>query len=99
MLLKRKMSVIALLITTAAGPVSALTAEEVIAQLKSEGYTDIEVEKTLLGRTKIEATKGNTEYEIVLSKSGEVLREEEETHGDDHDDDHDDDEHDDEHDR
>ena len=76
MLSFRKISIATVLATTVAFPAAAITPEEVVARLTSEGYTEIEVKTTLLGRTKIEGKKGNTEYEIVLNARGDVLREE-----------------------
>lgn len=66
------------LITATLAPfaASATTVEEVVAQMKAQGYTDISVEKSFLGRTEIEGEKNGEEREVVLSKSGEILRDE-----------------------
>ncbi len=42
--------------------------------LVQQGYTDVTVSRTFLGRSRITATKGNTSREIILSTSGRVLR-------------------------
>ncbi len=43
--------------------------------LESEGYSDIEIERTWLGRYRIEGERDGIEREIVLDRStGEVLR-------------------------
>lgn len=48
--------------------------------LRAEGYSEIEVERTWLGRIKIEAERGREEREIILNRStGEVLRDYTET--------------------
>ena len=46
-----------------------------VEQLVLDGYDDIEVSRTWLGRTRIFAEKGEIEREIILNPStGEVLR-------------------------
>lgn len=58
-------------------PAQAQTSEErVIQRLASEGYTEIEVRRTLLGRIRLRAARPDgTEREIVLNpRSGEILR-------------------------
>jgi hypothetical protein len=49
--------------------------ERVIASLEKAGYRDIEVTRTLLGRTRITGQRGRLTREIVLNaRTGEVLR-------------------------
>lgn len=49
--------------------------DRVVSMLQSDGYQNIEVERTWLGRIRIEAEKGEFEREIVLNRStGEILR-------------------------
>ena len=49
--------------------------DRVIAMLQAEGYTQFEIERTWLGRIRIEAENGSQEREIVLNRStGEILR-------------------------
>jgi len=46
-----------------------------VEQLVLDGYDDIEVSRTWLGRTRIIAEKGEIEREIILNhRTGEVLR-------------------------
>ena len=62
-------------------------ADQIVAEMKEQGYTDITVETSLLGRTIIEGEKDGEEREVVLSKTDEILRDEVELEDDDHDDD------------
>lgn len=49
--------------------------DRVVTMLQSDGYESIEIERTWLGRIRIEAEKGELEREIVLNRStGEILR-------------------------
>lgn len=49
--------------------------DAVVAQLREQGYSDIVVERTLLGRIRIVAVLGDTRREIILNpRTGEVLR-------------------------
>jgi hypothetical protein len=69
----------ALAITAAMLPAFAAgtsTVDEVVAQMEADGYTNISVETSLLGRTEIEGEKDGEEREVVLSKAGEILRDE-----------------------
>lgn len=54
----------------------AQTAEEaIIAQLAQQGFTNISVSRTLLGRTRIEATSSSLRREIVFNPTtGVILR-------------------------
>ena len=60
----------------AAGPASAKdVATAWVEQLTLDGYEDISVSRTWLGRTRIFAEKGEIEREIILNhRTGEVLR-------------------------
>ncbi len=57
-------------------PAHAETIEEsVVRQLRAQGFTEFEVERTLLGRLKIEAKNATLEREIVINPTtGEILR-------------------------
>jgi hypothetical protein len=59
-----------------AGHAAAATFQDaVVAQLRDQGYSDIVVERTLLGRIRIVAVLGDTRREIILNpRTGEVLR-------------------------
>jgi hypothetical protein len=49
--------------------------DQIIAQLRAQGYTSFEVSTTLLGRLRILAQQGGTNREIVVNpRTGEVLR-------------------------
>lgn len=59
--------------------------DKITRQLQSQGYTNIEVKRTWLGRVRIEAYQGALEREIVVNpRTGEILRdyweEESDTH-------------------
>ncbi len=77
--------------------------KDILRQLKRNGYAVVSVSTTLLGRTRIRATKSGGEREIILNAAtGEILRDVWVTERNDgksgslHDDDDDDDEEDDE---
>ena len=44
-----------------------------VAQLEHQGYTDITMQRTMLGRTKITASRNGTNREIVVARNGQVL--------------------------
>lgn len=49
--------------------------DSVTRQLQQQGYTEIRISRTLLGRTRILATGPKTQREIVLNpRTGEILR-------------------------
>lgn len=49
--------------------------DEVLRQLRRNGYDVVSVSRTLLGRTRIRAAKGGGEREIILNAAtGEILR-------------------------
>ena len=49
--------------------------ERVERRLKRDGWDDIDITRTLLGRTRVTARKGETRREIIMnSRTGEVLR-------------------------
>ncbi len=63
--------------------------DKIIAQLRAQGYTEIEVGRTWLGRIHIEAENETREREIILNqRTGEILRDFWVTHSDDDDDGH-----------
>lgn len=47
---------------------------EIVNQLRDEGFIEIEVVQTFLGRFVITAEKGGQTREIVMTGSGEILR-------------------------
>lgn len=50
-------------------------AERVVDQLRDQGYVAVQVERTLLGRTRIMAEGRNGHREIILNpRTGEILR-------------------------
>jgi hypothetical protein len=50
-------------------------ADTIVRQLRAQGYSDVSVSDTWLGRTRIVARSGNAEREIVLDpRTGEILR-------------------------
>jgi hypothetical protein len=56
-------------------PAHAATAEAIVSELRAQGYSQIEVRRTLLGRTRIVATSPGYDREIVLNPStGVILR-------------------------
>ena len=63
--------------------------ESIIEQLKQQGFTRIEISRTLFGNTRIEATGAGIEREIVLGREGTVMRDrsERDDEGDNNDDD------------
>ncbi|MEO0487116.1 MAG: hypothetical protein AAF092_14525 [Pseudomonadota bacterium] len=65
----------AISILTAATPAVAQSVdEEVIRQLRAQGYTEFDVRRTWLGRVRILASVGDEEREIILHPSnGSVL--------------------------
>jgi hypothetical protein len=65
----------AALLALAGAPASADAVEETQAQLRAEGYGNIEVERTLLGRIRITAESATRRREIVIDRgTGEILR-------------------------
>lgn len=59
----------------AAGPAFADFEDQVRKQLQKQGYKRIEVSSTLLGRTRIFASKKDGSREIILNpRTGEILR-------------------------
>lgn len=59
-----------------AGPALAQDfVESVIAQLRKQGFQSVIEERTLLGRVRLTATRGDGVREIIINpKSGEILR-------------------------
>ncbi len=57
--------------------------EAVVQQLRDQGFGEIEISRTMLGRTKIEAYRGDLEREIVVTSSGRILKDEVESDLDD----------------
>ena len=60
---------------TALPALSQTFVEQVVTQLRAQGFQSIEVERTLLGRTRIAAHRTDGSREIVLNpNTGEILR-------------------------
>lgn len=62
---------------SAAAPMAAAQglADRIVAQLKGQGYTEIRLSRTLLGRTRIVATAPGARREIIVNpRTGEILR-------------------------
>ena len=54
---------------------AATYVEQIVSQLRAQGFDKIEVETTWLGRARIAAVRGDVNREIVVNPStGEVLR-------------------------
>jgi hypothetical protein len=54
---------------------AATYAEQIVAQLSSQGFRHIETNRTLLGRIRISADRNDTSREIILNpNTGEILR-------------------------
>ena len=58
----------------ATSALSQTTRAQVVQELANQGYTNIEISRTLFGNTKIEASNASSEREIVLDRNGNVLR-------------------------
>jgi hypothetical protein len=62
-------------LATAGSAVADGFADTIVRQLRAQGYSDVSVSDTWLGRTRIFAQSGNSEREIVLNpRTGEILR-------------------------
>lgn len=66
----------AALLISSAGPLGAESrAQSIARQLNQQGYSEITVSRTWLGRMRIEAQKGEVEREIIVNRrTGEILR-------------------------
>lgn len=73
----------ALLASTA---LSQTTQEDIVRMLTEDGYTRIEIKRTLFGNIKIEGEGPGSEREIVLGKDGTILRDRVELEDEDDDD-------------
>jgi hypothetical protein len=59
----------------AAAPALADPADDVAAALRAEGYDNIQIERTLLGRIRITGETADRRREIVIDRgTGEILR-------------------------
>ena len=62
-----------------AGATLADPADDIAAELRADGYRNIQIERTLLGRIRITAETDSLRREIVIDRgSGEILRDLEE---------------------
>lgn len=65
----------ALLISSAGSLAAESRAQSIARQLNQQGYSEITVSRTWLGRMRIEAQKGEVEREIIVNRrTGEILR-------------------------
>lgn len=73
---RRTIPVYALAALLAAAPAHAQTVvDQIIAQLEAQGFTAFDVSRTLLGRSRIVATSGDQQREIIVNpRTGEILR-------------------------
>lgn len=70
-----RIALITLFLALSSLPAFADVTSAWIKQLRLDGYEDIEVSRTWLGRVRIVAEKGELEREVILHPStGEVLR-------------------------
>lgn len=75
--MQRRAFLIGSLAVLAAGPALAARdfVEEIVRELKKQGYREIQVSRTLLGRARITATKARGSREIIVNPAtGEILR-------------------------
>jgi hypothetical protein len=73
----RRMFLAALVLCAALSPGTALASyeDELVRRLEQQGYSEIVVSRTFLGRTRILATSPNGTRELILNpKTGEILR-------------------------
>ncbi|MES2436057.1 MAG: hypothetical protein V4586_19765 [Pseudomonadota bacterium] len=62
-------------VVTASAAVAESFQHSVVAQLRGQGYREINVERTMLGRVRIVGAKGGGTREIILNpRTGEILR-------------------------
>lgn len=74
-MLKKFLVATTIAVTCAVPALAAPTLDDIIAQLKGQGFTEITVSRTWLGRYRIEAESETQEREIVFNKrTGEILR-------------------------
>jgi uncharacterized membrane protein YgcG len=75
--MNRRVLLAALMASLAAAGTAAADGftDTIVRQLRAQGYSDVSVSDTWLGRTRIFAQSGNSEREIVLNpRTGEILR-------------------------
>ena len=71
----RKLMQVAVTALALAGPAAAAPVDQVVEQLRAQGYQVREVQRTWLGRIRIEAVRGDRAREVVIDRvTGEVLR-------------------------
>lgn len=73
---RREFALMALAALCAGTPVLAASyQDQIVSQLKKQGYSDIRIQRTLLGRVRILASGGGRQREIILNpRTGEILR-------------------------
>lgn len=75
-MMKRVILAAAAVLALSGAAVQALEVEEnIVAQLRGQGYTFVQVTRTWLGRIRIDAKQGDVRREIVINpNTGEILR-------------------------
>ena len=53
----------------------AIDASDIISRMKTKGYTNIEISKTLFGNTSVVGITNGVKHTFILNKSGVILRE------------------------
>ncbi len=72
---KAFLAAVAAVLLTAAPLFAQSVVDQIRAQLVAQGYDSISVSRTLLGRTRIEASSARFEREIIVDpRTGEILR-------------------------
>jgi hypothetical protein len=76
--MQRRIFLASLLAAAVAGAGTAFAGsvvDEVVAQLRDQGFTDIKISTTFLGRTRVLALGNNLRREIIINpRTGEILR-------------------------
>ncbi len=72
----RRQTAIVLVLCLLTGPAYAEDfVTEIVSELRSQGYTSVVVEHTLLARAQIRASRGGATREVVVNpRTGEILR-------------------------
>jgi hypothetical protein len=74
--MRRRTFLMAMAALPLAGPAEAATlVDQIVAQLRQQGYRDIQVSRTWLGRSRITASSSSNRREIIVNpRTGEILR-------------------------
>lgn len=72
---RRVITGLAATVLAASGAWAGDVGDDIVAQLKAQGFETVEIETTWLGRLRVVATRADGQREIVLNpRTGEVLR-------------------------